>query len=306
MSALDRLPPWATTGVGSLPHADVRAAAEHAVQRYDVAFCPQLPRLEGDMLVEWLGADPRRCGWNPERDRERPRAWEALLSELDSGAESRVVKLQVTGPVTLARALSQEVGDHGDAGLRTEIATWTAANVAAQVRALAARGHHALVMVDEPALAAVAGGRELDRSWDPYRSIGAPWGLHLCCAVPWDLIDSAAPDVLSFDLVATAVDRRAVATIRSLLARGGRVAWGVTPVQQRDERVSRVGTASGRLAAAVLRCGADGSQSLLTASCGTGRQAIGREHEIAASLGLIASAARAHWPAAIRATAPFA
>ena len=53
------LPPWATTGVGSLPFTDVEAAVDHVLAAYDVPFCPQLPRLEGDMITEWLGADPR-------------------------------------------------------------------------------------------------------------------------------------------------------------------------------------------------------------------------------------------------------
>src|SRR3954447_6126926 len=66
---LAALPAWATTGVGSLPHTFPEPAATHAVGEYDVPFCPQLPRLEGDMVREWLGADPPRCGWAPERRR---------------------------------------------------------------------------------------------------------------------------------------------------------------------------------------------------------------------------------------------
>src|SRR3954447_2871750 len=69
---LAALPAWATTGVGSLPHTFPEPAAAHAAGEYDVPFCPQLPRLEGDMVREWLGADPLRCGWAPERGRERP------------------------------------------------------------------------------------------------------------------------------------------------------------------------------------------------------------------------------------------
>ncbi|MBN9623928.1 MAG: hypothetical protein J0H06_13435, partial [Actinobacteria bacterium] len=82
MGALDRLEPWSTTGVGSLPFTDPAAAAAHAVGAYDLPFCPQLPRLEGDMISEWLGADPGRCGWSPGRDHERPRAWDPWLAEL--------------------------------------------------------------------------------------------------------------------------------------------------------------------------------------------------------------------------------
>jgi hypothetical protein len=59
-SALERLPPCATTGVGSLPFTDPGVAAEHVWHAYDLPFCPQLPALDGDMITEWLGADPRR------------------------------------------------------------------------------------------------------------------------------------------------------------------------------------------------------------------------------------------------------
>src|SRR4051794_41854056 len=104
-AVLDRLPAWATTGVGSLPHTFPEHAAAHVAGEYDVPFCPQLPRLEGDMVGEWLGADPLRCGWAPERDRERPAAWEAFLAALERRPPAHgVVKLQGTRPVTLAPA----------------------------------------------------------------------------------------------------------------------------------------------------------------------------------------------------------
>src|SRR3954452_10921382 len=106
---LDALPAWATTGVGSLPHTFPEPAAAHAAGEYEVPFCPQLPRLEGDMVREWLGADPLRCGWAPERDRERPAAWEPFLAALGRRPPAHgVVKLQVPGPVTLAAALEPD------------------------------------------------------------------------------------------------------------------------------------------------------------------------------------------------------
>jgi hypothetical protein len=85
VGALDRLPPWSTTGVGSLPYTDCGIAVARAVRDYELPFCPQMPRLEGDMVTEWLGADPCRCGWSPDRDRARPRAWELWLRELTLG-----------------------------------------------------------------------------------------------------------------------------------------------------------------------------------------------------------------------------
>src|ERR1700733_4287254 len=54
-AALNRLAPLASTGVGSLPFPHAQAAAEHAVGAYELPFCPQLPRLHGDIVTEWLG-----------------------------------------------------------------------------------------------------------------------------------------------------------------------------------------------------------------------------------------------------------
>lgn len=280
MGVLERLPAWATTGVGSLPFTEGRRAAAHAVRAYDLPFCPQLPRLEGDMVAEWLGADPRRCGWSPERDGRRPRAWAWLLRELGRRPPAHgLVKLQVTGPLTLAWAL-------GDLSLAPAVGAWLAANVAEQSAALAERGLDALVVVDEPALSALPALREPERAWDPLRTAGAVWGLHLCCAVPWELVDRAAPDVLSFDLAHARVDARGAAALERLAARGGRAALGVLaphlPETARD--------AERRLAD--LGALVPGGQALLTASCGTGRVAPARELELAATLRRLARAAR--------------
>jgi hypothetical protein len=133
------------------------------------------------MISEWLGADPRRCGWSPERDRERPRAWEALLSELAARPpEHGLVKLQVTGPATLACALERERGGAPSRrealALATELASWLAANVAEQVRALGERGFDALLVVDEPALG-VFGVRRVEAAWEPLRAVAPAWVL---------------------------------------------------------------------------------------------------------------------------------
>src|SRR5450631_1097177 len=103
---LDRLPHFATTGGGSLPHTDPVAAVRHVMRSYDVPFCPQLPRLDGDMIVEWVGVEPGRCGWSPDRDRRVPYAWPAFLDAVTKAPPAhRIVKLQVTGPVTLCGAM---------------------------------------------------------------------------------------------------------------------------------------------------------------------------------------------------------
>lgn len=281
---LERLPAWATTGVGSLPFTDPQEAAAHAVAAYDLPFCPQLPLLEGDMVAEWLGADPRRCGWSPERDCERPRAWDAWLAALAAAPPAhRVVKLQVTGPTTLACALMRAGGEppaRRDAqALAGELAAWLAANAAAQVRALAERGLDALLVVDEPALHHF-GLRGVERAWEPLRAVAPAWGLHLCCGVPWDVVERAAPDLLSFDLAADPLHHGSLLALERLRARGTTIAWGALAAHRRED----AGAALARLRAAGA-CDADGRPpGVLTASCGTGRLLVGRERGLAAEL----------------------
>jgi hypothetical protein len=261
--SLDRLGPLATTGVGSLPFRDPEAAVRHVAANYRLPFCPQLPRLEGDMVVEWLGGDPGRCGWSPDRDRERPAAWEAFTRVMAHAPPSHgVVKLQVTGPATLAAALE----GRGRYDLASELAHWLAANAAGQVRRLGELGLSAVLVVDEPGLADA--GIADARAYDPLRSTGASaWGLHVCGRVPWGLVDRLEVDLLSFDAVRHDADGSVLGRI---LDRGGRVAWGALDAVA-PEAPARV---TARLRASMGRLDRDpelvASRSLVTPTCGTG------------------------------------
>lgn len=266
------LPPYATTGVGSLPHADPVAAVRHVVRAYDVPFCPQLPRAEGDMVREWLGGEPPACGWSPDRDRERPAAWDAFVAAVRAAPPAHgLVKLQVTGPATLATALEGP----GDAGLAREIATWLAANAAGQVRRLQELSLGVILLVDEPGLASA---RVTDPDvWGPLRLTGASaWGLHVCGPVPWSLVDALEPGVVSFDLARHGLGADGAAVLRRVVERGGRIAWGAAPA------------AAARLAAAVDSLGPPAGQvaatSLVTPPCGTGLLSVADEELIAARL----------------------
>jgi hypothetical protein len=272
MSPLDRLPALATCGVGSLPFARAGDAARHAVRAYDLPFCPQLPRLDGDMVHEWLGDDPGRCGWSSDRDRQLPAAWGAFVHELrERPPEHRLAKLQVTGPVTLAAALERSAGRPGHgapvAALAREVAGWLAANVAEQIAGLNDIGLDVLLVVDEPGLAAT--GVSDVRVWDPLRITA--WGMHICGVVPWRLVQELRPDVISYDVVRYGVPREANELARS----GTRIAWGVVdPVQL------------------VIATGFPAERSLLTPTCGTGRLSVERELVVAATLAEVASSLR--------------
>lgn len=303
MSVLDRLPPLASTGVGSLPFEDAADAVRHARRAYALPFCPQLPRHDGDMVGEWLGADPCRCGWTTDRDRELPAAWRAFVATPPAEwPEHRIVKLQVTGPVTLAVALEHAAGRPGaGAGVRDlgrEISGWLAANVAGQVATLRRLGLDAVVVIDEPGLARAAGGGVDPSVWDPLRVVGAAWGLHVCSSVPWDLVRAARPDLFSFDATRYAVGGAGAAALGALIAEGTHVAWGVVdPIDPGDplDVAARIGAAVGAVAAVGVPVSTVFGHSLATPACGTGRVAHDRELLVAALVDAAAAIAAATW-----------
>ena len=102
-------------------------------------------------------------------------------------------------------------------------------------------------------------------------------------------MDRAEPDVLSFDLALAPLDAPATAVLRALLARGGRIAWGAVQPHRPEHGLHGLA----RLRAAIGQTGARGEQSLLTASCGSGRMSVRREREIATALWDCAHALRA-------------
>ena len=166
------------------------------------------------------------------------------------------------------------------------------------MRALHERGLQPLLMVDEPALEAAAPRpAEAARTWDALRAVAPAWGVHVCCRVPWDVVEHARPDVLSFDLAATGpLDRHASRSLERILRRGSRVAWGICPVGTDDE----VGPAARWMAEAMATLGARGigretllSRSLITPSCGTALAPPARERRLAEVVDAVAGAGRA-------------
>jgi hypothetical protein len=311
VSVLERLPALATTGVGSLPFDDPGVAVRHAVRAYDVPFCPQLPRLDGDMVREWLGAEwpGPPCGWTAERHREPPAAWDAFAGVVTvRPPEHGVVKLQATGPVTLAVAMERAAGRSGVGAdvvaLAREVAGWLASSVAEQTARLRDLGLDVLLLVDEPGLAHAAIGPDgtgvaVDPDvWDPLRRSAPAWGLHVCSAVPWALVARAAPDVVSFDATRYAVGGAGGVVLAELVARGGRIAWGaLDPVRPDAEHdvAARVGAAIGAVVAAGAPLETVVERSLLTPACGTGRLSPARERLVAAVLGAGAATVAATW-----------
>jgi methionine synthase II (cobalamin-independent) len=267
------------TGVGSHP-GDDQAAYDEAVRTVlgELPDLPHLPEVPGRgpgatmtgralAVVAELGADLQPAGWrltgtHGTSGLDHRRARSLLAQDLDTvqeqaeGAlptEGGTFKIQVAGPWTLAATVEKPRGDKvlSDPGARRELAEALAEGLGDHVRDVRRRlpgVERLVVQVDEPAIAAVLGGKvptasgfgrhrsvhppeaseALERVLGAVADAGAePW-VHTCAAgAPLRLLTGAGAQGLSVDLaVASAADHDALA---EALEAGGVVALGVVP-----------------------------------------------------------------------------
>jgi methionine synthase II (cobalamin-independent) len=256
------------TGVGSWPGSTAEEYAEAIrVVLGEVPDLPYLPELPGrgahagmvgrtlGMIAD-LGFDLQPAGWRltdaPGVDHRRARSLLAQdLDQLEEQAQAfrGVLKMQVTGPWTLAAMVEKPRGDKvlADHGARRELAQALAEGMTAHLADVRRRvdAEHVVVQVDEPALSAVlAGSIPTASGFGRHRSVHPPeasealsWVLesagtepwvHSCAAgTPWSLVRDAGARGLSGDLsVLSADDLDAFA---EALEAGERVALGVVP-----------------------------------------------------------------------------
>jgi methionine synthase II (cobalamin-independent) len=276
--------PWpagAATGVGSLPGTDpVEAARVVAGELPDLPHLAELPaRGPGaDMLgrtaalLADLYVDLQPSGWRfiPRAGIDQRRALDFLAWDLDAleaalDGYAGLLKVQATGPWTLAAGIELHRGDRAlaDAGAVRDIAAALAEGVARHVADVRRRvpGATVLVQLDEPSLPAVQQGRIPTASGfgalravgahellDGLRAVvtgtGAPVGVH-CCAgdVPLDLLGRSGAAFVSIDL--SLVTTRQYDPLAQLVEDGVHLLLGAVPTAPDDRPV--------RAAAAPLR-----------------------------------------------------
>lgn len=256
------------TGVGSMPGTDFPEALR--VVTGELPDLPHLPELPGRgphaamtgralAVVAELAFDLQPTGWRltgaPGIDHRRARS--LLAQDLD-GLEEQLheyageLKVQVTGPWTLAATVERPRGDLllADHGARRELAEALALGVAEHVADLRRRvpGASLLMQLDEPALPAVlagqvptASGFHRHRSVDPpgaapaleavlsaIEDAGALPVVHCCAAdVPVELLRRCGARALSVDLLV--LGPAAYDPVAAALDDGERVLLGVAP-----------------------------------------------------------------------------
>jgi hypothetical protein len=185
----------AATGVGSLPGTDPAEAAGTVVG--ELPLLPHLPELPArgvgaDMigrtaaLLVDLALEVVPTGWrvtaHPGRDHRR--AVDLLRFDVDAfdaacaGVHPSWVKVQATGPWTLAAAVELHTGNRvlTDRGAVREFAASLREGLRGHVAEVAERtGARVLVQLDEPSLPAVLGGALPTASgWGTVRSVSEP------------------------------------------------------------------------------------------------------------------------------------
>jgi methionine synthase II (cobalamin-independent) len=191
-----------TTGLGSVPGDDVREWMRAVRELVDIPFLPELPvRPYGDMVSRTVGvltelaADLQPVGWRltgggdarASLDQRRARALLQedldVLEEYCEGYEGPL-KVQVTGPWTLAAAVERPRGDKvlADYGARRDLAQALAYGVEQHLADVRKRvpGAEVLLQVDEPGLPAVlAGAVPTASGWSKHRSVDGPGAVEL-------------------------------------------------------------------------------------------------------------------------------
>lgn len=229
------------TGIGSMPGTDFAESLRLVLGEVgDFAYVPELPArgVHAGMIgrtlavLDGLDADLQPDGWRigVGEGIDLRRARSLLAQDFDSaeelaGTHAGPLKLQVTGPLTLAASVERPRGDKmlADHGARREIAESLAEGLHTQVADARRRFPHAevVVQVDEPSIVAVlTGGIPTASGFSRHRSVHPPEAdallrlvvdaisepgarpvVHSCAPdVPVELLAGAGFAAISFDL----------------------------------------------------------------------------------------------------------
>lgn len=277
------------TGVGSLPHTDLEAAAAFVLDTATLPYLPQLPNrhLEERMLVQWgdglcgCGAVDTSIGLR-FGDPVGPRAEAfggaaALMNRLDGNLPA--VKTQATGPVTLALGLM--AAGHPGPGLMDCVVEGLIGRVDDHIGEVSTRFPEAEITLifDEPGLSGLLvpgfpitradAGDVLSRV---LRAAPVRAGVHCCADTDWSVVAAARPSLISWDI--NALGQGFAEQAESLAAatwEGTGFIWGVVPTQSQplpsdlDVRLQRI---VGRLVMAGAKLAGLVEGAMFSPACG--------------------------------------
>lgn len=285
------------TGVGSLPHTDVREAVSFVAETTDLPYLPQLPNRDASegMLRQWAeglcgaGGTDDGIGLRYGELSEPPdEAFGGAMAMLER-VEGPELKTQFAGPVTLYLALLA-AGCPYD-GLWDCVVDGLAERVQAHIALLhsALPGADVIAVMDEPALVTFAPGRSngpvsIEAAADAMSRVMAalpiPAGVHVCGDTDWRMVAGLQPAWFSWDLAGLGDGfLNATDAIAEAVSLGTGIMWGMVPTDpapiDTDRIRSRYGTAVTRLVIDGAPAKALTSGSLATPACGLAGVSVG-------------------------------
>jgi methionine synthase II (cobalamin-independent) len=199
----------------------------------------------------------------------------------------KFVKGHLTGPVSFALSVTDQNKRPViyDKDLFEVVTKVLAMKARWQIKKLKEVFREVIIFIDEPYLVSIGSSyvninmedaaRKLDEVIEAVRKEGALSGIHCCGNTDWPFILKRNIDVLSFDAYNFMKEFSLYAAeIKSFLASGGAIAWGIVPSSDAVDKETRESVA-GRLKDALALLAAKGIDkdavpSLVTPSCGVG------------------------------------
>jgi methionine synthase II (cobalamin-independent) len=301
------------TAIGSMPHINPDEACS-VIMKYlpDIPAWPQLPKrspeenminqfsegfpgvvIDEDKIIIEPSADFESQLEQIYIDCEQDNAQKygvsteyaaGLYAFLSKAKGSKIVKGQVTGPVTWGLRVTRQdgLGILYDDTLAEAASKFLRLKAAWQENILREISPDTIIFVDEPYLVSLGSVfTPIPEEKVPilleemFRGIKGITGLHCCGNTNWSVILDTTIDILSFDAYNYASSLSTHSSkVKSFLERGGNIAWGIVPNE--DEALAKESLPSlrDRLEEAMAPFTRDGvkfkqiiAQSLVTPSC---------------------------------------
>lgn len=301
------------TAIGSMPHTNADEACA-TIMKYlpDIPVWPQLPRRspKENMIIQFSEGFPAivtkgdRIHIEPSADFEseieqiyidceQGNAGKYDISKeyaaglhafLSKAAGSKIVKGQVTGPVTWGLAVTRQdgLGILYDDTLAEAAAKFLRLKASWQDNILRGISPNPIIFVDEPYLVSLGSVfTPIPEKKVPVlleevlMGIKGTKGLHCCGNTNWSVLLDTTIDILSFDAYnyASSLSTHS-GKVKSFLERGGNIAWGIVPNEEEALVKESLPSLRDRLEEAMAPFANDGvkfkqiiAQGLITPSC---------------------------------------
>jgi methionine synthase II (cobalamin-independent) len=321
------------TAIGSMPHTDSGEACSIIMKCLpDIPVWPQLPQRspKEDMIIQFSERFPGIVMEGNKIHIEQSADFESALEQIHIDCEqdtfgeygispeyaaglhaflakstgSRIVKGQVTGPITWGlRVTNQEgLGILYDDTLSETAAKLLRLKASWQENILREIAPNTIIFVDEPYLVSLGSVfTPIPEEKVPIlleeviKGIKGVKGLHCCGNTNWSVLLDTAIDILSFDAYNYASSLSTHSdTVKSFLERGGNIAWGIVPNEEEALIKESLSGLRDRLEEAMAPFTRNGvkfrqliAQGLITPSCGLeslSPEAAGQALELTAKL----------------------